>query len=51
MNGFSKVLSLVKDVHETHDMEEVATMLTSGNWIAITATKSGDGYLVVMGKV
>ena len=44
-------LPLVKAVKETSDMETVAQMLNSGDWIAINATKSENGYLFVLGKV
>lgn len=45
-------LCLVKEVFESKCLEKVAELLTSGNWIAISATRSKEGcYLFVLGRV
>ena len=38
MNGKQKVLLHIKELREVTDTKEVAEMLNSGNWIAISAT-------------
>ena len=41
---------LVKEVDEVTDVNKVAQMLSSGNWIAIGATTQGQ-IVFVMGRV
>lgn len=48
--GKQNVMALVKEVKETQDIKEAAQMLTSGNWIAISAT-TGEPIVFCMGRV
>lgn len=41
------LLRYVKEIRETQDIKELATMLSSGEWIAIAAAVSGDGKSIL----
>ena len=43
----SLLLRYVKEIRETQDIKELAAMLSSGEWIAIAASVSGDGKSVL----
>jgi len=45
-----EVLSRVKEVRETKDVNEVAQLLSTGEWIAICAT-SEEPYLFSLGRI
>lgn len=49
-HGKQEVLLLVKELRETSDIKEVAEMLSSGNWIAISAT-TREPIKFCMGRV
>ena len=52
MRPTNPVLPMVKEIWETTDIKEVATMLTSGNWVAIAATIGKDDVcLFALGRV
>ena len=44
------VFSEVKELREVTDIKEVAEMLHSGNWIALSAT-GNEPYVFCLGKV
>lgn len=50
MNGKQEVLLQIKELREVEDIKEVAQMLNSGNWIAISAT-TGEPIKFCMGRV
>ena len=52
MGGFhnATILSQVKEIRESRDMNEVAQMLSSGKWIAFYAT-TVDGYHISLGRI
>ncbi len=46
------VLQMVKEVRQTTDVNEVAAVLSKGNWVVIAATMGGDGIcLFALGRV
>lgn len=47
MDVKSLLLRYVKEIRETQDIKELATMLSSGEWIAIAASVSGDGKSIL----
>lgn len=51
MNEINPVYQLIKEVRHTCDIEEVATLLASNSWVAITAASSKDGYLFALGRI
>lgn len=54
MNGLNtkkaSVFSHVVEIQETSDIEKVAQMLSSGNWIAICATEK-EPYVFSLGRI
>ena len=51
MSNKKKILTMVKEVKETSDTNEIARLLSSGNWIAIYANLSSDSVSFVLGKI
>lgn len=47
----SPCLRYVKEVRKVNSMEEVTSLLLTGEWIAVLATSSDDGFSYVMGRV
>ena len=47
MDVKSLLLRHVKEIRETQDIKELAAMLSSGEWIAIAASVSGDGKSIL----
>lgn len=44
------IYSMVKEVAETRSIKEVAKLLHTGKWVAISAT-FGENPLIVLGKI
>ncbi len=47
----SPILQFVREIKETDDIKEVAKKLSTGEWIAISATPHADSYLFALGKI
>ena len=47
MDVKSLLLRYVREIRETQDIKELAAMLSSGEWIAIAASVSGDGKSIL----
>lgn len=46
----TKILSQVIEIREVENIEEVAKLLSSGNWIALLAT-SAEPHVFCLGKI
>lgn len=51
MTDREKILTMVKEVKETSDVNEIAQLLSEGNWIAIYANTNQNPFQIVLGRI